>query len=59
MKSLKQNPAIKLTPEFKKWLDQQGHKGETYEDIIKRLCFKFKKKECETNDGKNKRFVKQ
>jgi len=45
MKQKQQNPAIKLTPEFKEWLDKQGCKGETYEQIIKRLCFKFKNKE--------------
>ena len=28
---------IQVTNEFKDWLEQQGKKGETYEDILKRL----------------------
>jgi len=28
---------IKLDSEFKKWLASKGKKGETYQDVIKRL----------------------
>lgn len=28
---------IKLDKKFKKWLENKGKKGETYQDIIKRL----------------------
>lgn len=32
-----QQPTIKLSREFKEWLEIQGNKGESYEDVIKRL----------------------
>lgn len=31
---------IKLNREFKEWLKKKGKKGETYQDIIKRLIKK-------------------
>tara|TARA_Y100000310_G_C20454104_1_gene702196 strand:- start:167 stop:373 length:207 start_codon:yes stop_codon:yes gene_type:complete len=33
--------AIKLSEDFKKWLDSMGRKGETYEDVIKSIIFKL------------------
>ena len=33
--------AIKLSEDFKKWLDSVGRKGETYEDVIKSIIFKL------------------
>ncbi len=33
--------AIKLSEDFKMWLDSVGRKGETYEDIIKLVIFKL------------------
>ena len=33
--------AIKLSEDFKMWLDSVGKKGETYEDIIKLIIFKL------------------
>jgi len=33
--------AIKLSEDFKKWLDSVGKKGETYEDVIKSIIFKL------------------
>jgi hypothetical protein len=32
-----QHPTIKISLEFKKWLEKRGNKGESFEDIIKRL----------------------
>ena len=32
-----QHPTIKISLEFKKWLEEKGNKGESFEDIIKRL----------------------
>ena len=32
---------IKLTEDFKKWLNSVGKKGETYEDVIKSIIFKL------------------
>jgi len=32
-----QHPTIKVSLEFKKWLEKRGNKGESFEDIIKRL----------------------
>ena len=29
---------IRISQEFKDWLDKQGAKGDTYEDILRRLC---------------------
>jgi mRNA-degrading endonuclease YafQ of YafQ-DinJ toxin-antitoxin module len=31
--------AIKLSKDFKRWLDSVGRKGETYEDVIKAIIF--------------------
>jgi hypothetical protein len=39
--------AIKLSEDFKKWLDSVGKKGETYEDIIKYIIFKLPPEEFE------------
>ena len=33
--------AIKLSEDFKIWLDSVGRKGETYEDVIKAIIFKL------------------
>lgn len=33
--------AIKLSEDFKRWLDSVGRKGETYEDVIKSIIFKL------------------
>lgn len=33
---------IKLDKKFKEWLKKQGNKGETYQDIIKKLIKKIK-----------------
>jgi len=33
--------AIKLSEDFKRWLDSVGRKGETYEDVIKAIIFKL------------------
>lgn len=33
--------AIKLSEDFKRWLDTVGRKGETYEDVIKAIIFKL------------------
>ncbi len=33
--------AIKLSEDFKRWLDLMGKKGETYEDVIKSIIFKL------------------
>ncbi len=33
--------AIKISKEFKIWLDSVGKKGETYEDVIKSIIFKL------------------
>lgn len=33
--------AIKLSEDFKIWLDSVGRKGETYEDVIKSIIFKL------------------
>ncbi len=33
--------AIKLSEDFKRWLDSVGKKGETYEDVIKSIIFKI------------------
>ena len=33
--------AIKLSEDFKSWLDSVGRKGETYEDVIKSIIFKL------------------
>lgn len=35
---------IKLDRKFKEWLKKKGKKGETYQDIIKRLIKKYKSK---------------
>jgi len=32
-----QHPTIKISIQFKKWLEKQGNKGESFEDLIKRL----------------------
>ena len=32
---------IKLSADFKRWLDSVGRKGNTYEDIIKSIIFKL------------------
>ena len=32
-----QHPTIKISSEFKKWLEERGNKGESFEDIIIRL----------------------
>jgi len=32
-----QSPTIKLSQQFKEWLEKQGKKGESFEDLIKRL----------------------
>lgn len=37
MKKYKQNPKITISAETKKELDKLGNKGDTYEDIIKKL----------------------
>jgi predicted transcriptional regulator len=34
---------IRVTPETKSQLDSIGHKGDTYEDIIKRLLDQYKR----------------
>lgn len=33
--------AIKLSEDFKRWLDSVGRKGETYEDVIKAIIFEL------------------
>ena len=32
-----QHPTIKISKEFKEWLEKQGAKGESFEEVIKRL----------------------
>ncbi len=32
---------IKLSADFKRWLNSVGRKGDTYEDIIKAIIFKL------------------
>jgi len=39
--------AIKLSADFKRWLDSVGIKGETYEDVIIKLIFKLPPEELE------------
>jgi len=38
---------IKLSADFKRWLDSVGQKGDTYEDIIKSIIFKLPPEEFE------------
>ena len=33
--------AIKLSEDFKEWLNSVGKKGESYEDVIKSIIFKL------------------
>jgi len=40
--------AIKLSEDFKRWLDSVGKKGETYEDVIKAIIFKLPSEKFET-----------
>lgn len=35
---------IRLSGAFKRWLEENGKKGESYEDIIKRIIKEGKKK---------------
>lgn len=37
-----QHPTIKISLQFKKWLEKQGNKAESFEDIIKRLIPSYK-----------------
>lgn len=37
MEEAKESTTIRISPEFKAWLEKQGSKAETYEDILKRL----------------------
>lgn len=44
---------IKLSQKFKNWLQSKGNKGETFEDVIKRLMnYNTITKEDKTQDGK-------
>jgi hypothetical protein len=38
---MQKETAIKLSEDFKRWLNSVGKKGETYEDVIKELIFKM------------------
>ena len=39
----KQNPTIKISIKLKKQIDELGKKGDSYEDIIKKLIDFYKK----------------
>jgi predicted CopG family antitoxin len=52
-----QCPTIKISNQFKDWLEKQGKKGESYEDVIKRLMPSWKdthKLEVKMIEKKNK-----
>lgn len=39
-----QKPTMRISRPFKDWIEKQGLKGETFEDVIKRLVKEGKEK---------------